>query len=95
MNKELKKKWVAALRSGGYQQGRHVLYSEREDTYCCLGVLCDIQGVSKKKMNQKMFPSQVGKGVCGFSGRVSVALSKMNDEGIGFTDIAKYINKTL
>lgn len=46
MNPEIKAKWVAALRSGEFEQGRGVLHtraaSGREDRYCCLGVLCDI-----------------------------------------------------
>jgi len=40
MNKEIKDKWVKALRSGEYEQGRGCL--KKYDTYCCLGVLCDI-----------------------------------------------------
>ena len=40
MNPEIKAKWVAALRSGEYKQGKRYLKSG--DTYCCLGVLCDI-----------------------------------------------------
>jgi hypothetical protein len=38
MNPELKKKWVAALRSGEFRQAREVL--RQGDAYCCLGVLC-------------------------------------------------------
>lgn len=34
------KKWVAALRSGEYRQGRGALRSG--DEYCCLGVACDL-----------------------------------------------------
>ena len=34
--------WVAALRSGNYKQGRGQL--RVNDEYCCLGVLCTIQG---------------------------------------------------
>lgn len=41
MNPEIKAKWVAALRSGEYKQGRDVLRTE-DDAYCCLGVLCDL-----------------------------------------------------
>jgi hypothetical protein len=41
MNKEYKQKWVEALRSGEYKQGKGVLRS-KSDEYCCLGVLCDI-----------------------------------------------------
>lgn len=44
MNKELKQKWVAALRSGEYKQGKgKLLYHENGETsYCCLGVLCEV-----------------------------------------------------
>jgi hypothetical protein len=40
MNPEVKARWVAALRSGEYQQTRGRLY--RDGAMCCLGVLCDI-----------------------------------------------------
>lgn len=54
MKKEIAEKWVAALRSGEYEQGsgmlRKVGYKTNEertettavDKFCCLGVLCDI-----------------------------------------------------
>lgn len=41
MNQEIKARWVAALRSGDYVQGTGMLRSSI-DTYCCLGVLCDL-----------------------------------------------------
>lgn len=41
MNPEIKEKWLKALRSGDYKQGSHFLRAA-DDTYCCLGVLCDI-----------------------------------------------------
>lgn len=40
MNPEIKSKWVAALRSGEYKQGKGVLSDGKE--FCCLGVLCDL-----------------------------------------------------
>lgn len=40
MDKELKRKWIEALRSGKYQQGRQ--YLRCGNKFCCLGVLCDI-----------------------------------------------------
>lgn len=43
MNAELKAKWVAALRSGNYEQGWGLLRGVT-DKYCCLGVACDISG---------------------------------------------------
>lgn len=40
MNKQLRDAWVAALRSGQYKQGVGTL--RKGDTYCCLGVLCEV-----------------------------------------------------
>lgn len=43
MNPEVKAKWLAALRSGDYEQGRDALRTgTRHRQYCCLGVLCDL-----------------------------------------------------
>jgi len=43
---ELKAKWVEALRSGKYKQGKRALRTGRDkpenDLFCCLGVLCDL-----------------------------------------------------
>lgn len=44
MNKRIKTKWIAALRSGKYTQTRQVLRDAKG--FCCLGVLCEI---SKQK----------------------------------------------
>lgn len=45
MNNPLMVKWIAALRSGKYKQGRGRLRDG--DAYCCLGVLCDISGMGE------------------------------------------------
>ena len=42
MNARVKKMWLKALRSGEYEQGKGYLRNLDEDTYCCLGVLCDL-----------------------------------------------------
>jgi hypothetical protein len=46
MNKKIKDRWVKALRSGKYQQGKGVLCNINSETgkreYCCLGVLSDL-----------------------------------------------------
>ena len=39
---EARSEWVKALRSGKYRQGTHVLRSQVDETYCCLGVACDL-----------------------------------------------------
>lgn len=43
--KIFKKKWLKALRSGKFKQGKEVLFDKEKNTYCCLGVACRVQGV--------------------------------------------------
>lgn len=47
MKTEIKKKWIEALRSGEYKQGRRML-KDNQGKFCCLGVLCDIYAKEKK-----------------------------------------------
>lgn len=49
MDQEVKARWVAALRSGEYEQGQHLLRQPMGATemYCCLGVLCEVVGVPR------------------------------------------------
>lgn len=44
MDQQVKEKWVAALRSGRYEQARGKLRVgwEGKEGYCCLGVLCEV-----------------------------------------------------
>jgi hypothetical protein len=51
MNSQVKEKWIAALRSGKYDQGSEKLRSHQG--YCCLGVLCDLY--SKEKNTEWKF----------------------------------------
>lgn len=41
VNKEVIRKWVQALRSGEYKQGKDMLKGS-DGCFCCLGVLCDL-----------------------------------------------------
>jgi len=41
MNKEVKAKWIKALRSGEYKQG-NLRLRNTDNEFCCLGVLCDL-----------------------------------------------------
>lgn len=51
MDKKIQKQWVAALRSGKYNQGQGALLKEYyipgQMNYCCLGVLCDLAQKAK------------------------------------------------
>lgn len=40
-------KWISALRSGKYKQGKGTL--RRGDYYCCLGVACEVLGIKGKE----------------------------------------------
>lgn len=44
MNREVAKRWAAALESGEYEQGHGELRDVR-GRYCCLGVLCELSGL--------------------------------------------------
>ena len=43
--KNNRKKWVKALRAGKYQQG--VGFLNKDNKFCCLGVLCEVMKVPK------------------------------------------------
>lgn len=46
MDKQIAKEWCKALRSKKYKQGGGTLHDPEDNTYCCLGVLCEL---AKKK----------------------------------------------
>lgn len=102
---EDKARWVAALRSGDYQQARKKLRSDAG--YCCLGVFCDIfgDGAWVRSSNGAWFyamgPDKLRVGgvpplaLCrsvGLSERDMYSLVELNDdEEKGFAEIADYI----
>jgi len=59
----LKSQWVAALRSGEYKQGVGELAGrdQHATTYCCLGVLCRVTGMSNRELFQKDTLDSVGR----------------------------------
>ena len=61
MNPELKASWTTRLRSGKYRQSKGALRRRGEefDTFCCLGVLCEI-AVEDGKVNRPEKPEFVG-----------------------------------
>lgn len=109
MNKEIKAKWIEALRSGKYKQGTHWL--RLQDTYCCLGVLCDLVDSSGWESNtigtthvyaregythnySKILPENIGQEL-DIPPEISDQLSNMNDDGHTFKEIADYIEARL
>ena len=50
MKPEIKAKWVEALRSGDFKQGKGYLNNRDDNSFCCLGVLCEIN--ADKRFNK-------------------------------------------
>jgi hypothetical protein len=91
MDKELKAKWVAALRSGKYQQARGTL-NNCGGGYCCLGVLLGVWG--RGEWNSESYETEaedggiesfdgdlgrIGRRIFGISDEHESALIAMND----------------
>lgn len=66
MPKDLKDKWVKALRSGEYKQGRGTLYTPSTKSFCCLGVLEHIC------LNGEVETYEYGNGMLQFKGLPSL-----------------------
>jgi hypothetical protein len=106
MNPEIKAKWLEALRSGKYKQAEGRL--KVNDTFCCLGVLCDISGLSKWDGDYylncvSVLPDEVAEwsglgdkspNVKEASGR-NRSLAGLNDDGNSFKEIADLIERYL
>ena len=95
MEKELRDRWVAALRSGEYKQGKSAL--RRDGKYCCLGVLREIihPGCHASKWNKGQYLSTVALRSVRFGERIQITLGEMNDHGSTFSEIADYIEANL
>ena len=58
MNKRIKKKWLAALRSGEYAKGQDTMCAvniDGEHQFCCLGVLANIYCEEKGESFDDLF----------------------------------------
>jgi len=56
MKKDIAKKWIKALRSGKYKQGKGYLKQfndKNEPRHCCLGVLCELYNDTMKQNHKK------------------------------------------
>lgn len=105
MNAEWKAKWLEALRSGSYQQGKGTLRYKGE--FCCLGVLCDISGMGVWEETGCGFAYQVieeaerghlpdvVRRATELEWEMQTRLSGMNDEGWTFQKIADHIEEAL
>jgi hypothetical protein len=107
MNAEIKQKWLAALRSGEYQQGKSALRRDEDGQrrYCCLGVLCDLIDPNEWQPAKEGVPvaykHAIATGMPTYDVMERVELSMMaaqklammNDDGQSFVAIAKWIEE--
>lgn len=107
MNKQVKQKWIDALRSGEYQQDKFTLKSPKG--FCCLGVLTDLY--LKEKNQDWVYTTKKGYSFGEFESTLSNVvinwcdfpnlnkegiLIEMNDDfGKTFQEIADYIEENL
>lgn len=55
MKEHVKDKWVKALRSGKYKQGKNTLHEVNgQPSFCCLGVLCDLYQKLQKRAKKRI-----------------------------------------
>lgn len=96
MDEQIKKQWVEALRSGKYKQGKKCLRSE-SDTYCCLGVLCDIKqkDIWKNAISFESMPRANILDWAKLDVNTAINLAKKNDNGASFEEIADWIETNL
>lgn len=104
MEKQRLNEWIAALRSGDWEQGSGTLQCG-DGSFCCLGVLCDLIDADAWEKGNDGYVSW--NGACGDLTQVSFScvpddyflaedlqntLIGMNDQqGASFDDIANYL----
>ena len=108
MDEKLKKRWVKALRSGEYEQGRGQLRTW-DGRFCCLGVLCNLidntawDPISHKWKDRELSLTDTGKAPLydmldelDMSREAHEYLINMNDDQeASFKEIADWIEENL
>lgn len=105
MNRALRDRWVAALRSGQYPQSKGSLRTHTG--YCCLGVLCDVVDPKAWRLipHTEVF-THSGEGAAAYLSLditerthvwedAQVELVTMNDNNWPFRAIAQWIERNL
>jgi len=88
-----KKRWVEALRSGKYEQGKFTLISPNRK-FCCLGVAFDLLHPGEYTVLKALTYQQRKK--IGLGRAEQLCLTMKNDYGKqSFDDIANWIEKNL
>lgn len=107
LTKDQKEKWVAALRSGKYKQGRCLLKQGNpfDLSYCCIGVLFDlVNPLGWRQIGWKYFTYEdrgtmthpfIAEEIL-LTYKQACKLTRMNDgEDCDFNQIANYIERNI
>lgn len=101
--KEHRKQWVAALRSGNYQKIKGRL--KRDEGFCCLGVACDISNIGSwyenvnggiqytgtiENVNVSLIPDEVRDWLGLQSGDGAYSASSLWRDNDSYTDIKSF-----
>lgn len=100
----IQRRWVRALDSGNYKQTRGKLHDNQDNSFCCLGVLCELaalEGVippydesAGYDHNHVCLPPKVMQWVglqSSWGNFGAEELARKNDEGAPFSEIADII----
>lgn len=89
MKKDVADKWVAALRSGKFQQGK--TYLSQDGKFCCLGVLCEVLQIPKVTISGDRVAYGLppyGVNVLPDDAKIIAKMASTNgDRGLGKTDL--------
>ncbi len=99
-----RQEWLAALRSGKYQQTEGILHSAETGGFCCLGVACDISGIGKWNEDSNFvgelfiaysLPPDEIRTLFGLwaDGLVSEAVDKNDEQRKSFPEIADWLEE--
>ena len=92
LDPKIKQDWIAALRSGEYEQTREMLMLDYDDQrrYCCLGVLAKVAGIDGYPSYHEI------RSQSGLTTSDQDVLFKMNDKDLkNFSEIADYIEENM
>lgn len=92
MKPAIKQKWVKALMSGDYLQGRERLITA-DGKYCCIGVLHKVVlGCEPPDLYEDQ---EGGAAPLGITDEMTTEFAYMNDDGVPFEVIAGFIQENL
>lgn len=105
MKQAIKRKWITALRSGKFKQGKRRL-KNTDGTFCCLGVLaCLVDPTNTTDWQGEVYLGETQKELTGPFGKIGAVdadwrLTELNDGSAEFTPksfnyIASYIERFL